>query len=223
MSETMGQKYTVGIPLYEGVGLLDVMGALEPFSLVEDVSDHTMTTYLIAESTELVEFASANVQVKPHKSFQEIDKVDILFVPGSGPEPTAAALKNDTLLEYIKTLSTTSTWITSVCSGSLLLAKLGLLDGFEATTHWEFMPCLREFPEVKIRDGYHRVVRDGNRITGGGISSSIEEALEIITIVTSEDVAKGVREILEYYPQISQAIPPTQDYCKIDDETLLCK
>ncbi|NET44935.1 DJ-1/PfpI family protein [Okeania sp. SIO2B3] len=213
-------EFIVGIPLYSGVDLLDVVSAQEPFSFVETVSDHKMTTYLIAESTEPVETSPGGLRVIPDKSFQEIDEVDILWVPGGKPASIEATLQDNTLLNYIKTLSQKSSWITSVCTGSLLLAKAGLLNGYEATTHWKFMPCLRKFPEVKIPEGYNRFVKDGNRITGGGISSGIEEALEIITIVISEDVANSVREILEYYPQISEDLPPTQEQCEIS--TGLC-
>lgn len=65
-------------------------------------------------------------------------------------------------------------FVTSVCEGALLLAAAGLLDGYEATTHWAFIPCLKEFPTVKVVEGNPRFVVDRNRVTGGGISSGLE-------------------------------------------------
>ncbi|NEQ38595.1 MAG: DJ-1/PfpI family protein [Okeania sp. SIO3I5] len=214
----------VGIPLFSGVDLLDVVSAQEPFSFVEQVSagQHKMTTYLIAQSIELVETSPGGLRVMPDKTFQEINEVDILWIPGGGPVSIETALQDNILLDYIQKLgnyieqfSKKSSLITSVCTGSLLLAKAGLLNGYKATTHWQFIPCLREFPEVEILEEYNRFVTDCNRITGGGISSGIEEALEIIRIVISDDVSQKVREILEYYPKISEDIPPTENTCNI--------
>ncbi|MEM7130276.1 MAG: DJ-1/PfpI family protein [Chloroflexota bacterium] len=90
--------------------------------------------------------------------------------------------------------------ITSVCVGSLLLATAGLLDGYRATTHWAFRSILKSFPHIDVVAGYPRYVIDGNRMTGGGISSGIDQALAIVAILMGDAAAKRVQLAMQYAP-----------------------
>jgi transcriptional regulator GlxA family with amidase domain len=103
------------------------------------------------------------------------------------------------LLSRVYTLNWVST-IRGEVQGALLLAAAGLLDGYEATTHWAFIPCLKEFPQVKVVEGYPRFVVDRNRITGGGISSGLDEALKLVELLSSYQVAQSVQQATQYYP-----------------------
>jgi len=100
----------------------------------------------------------------------------------------------------------------------MLLASAGLLDGYEATTHWAFVPCLKKYSQITVADGYPRFVVDRNRITGGGISSGLDEALEVIARVSSYQIACQVQLVTQYFPQppINGGIPDRNDYCPLD-------
>jgi cyclohexyl-isocyanide hydratase len=95
----------------------------------------------------------------------------------------------------------------------MLLAAAGLLDGYEATTHWAFVPCFKQrFPKVKVAKGHPRYCLDRNRLTGGGISSGLDEALKLIELLLGTKVARSVQQSTEYYPRppVHSAIPPTK-------------
>ncbi len=80
----------------------------------------------------------------------------------------------------------------------MLLAAAGRLDGFEVTTHWAFIPCLKRYPKVKVVDGLPRFHLSG--ITGGGVSAGLDEALHLIELLTSREVAEGVQAVTQYFP-----------------------
>jgi transcriptional regulator GlxA family with amidase domain len=100
------------------------------------------------------------------------------------------------------------------------LAVAGLLDGFHATTHWSFVPCLKKFRNVKVVEDHPRFVVDSNRITGGDISSGLDEALKLVEILTSRDVAEGVQQMIQYYPDppVTSTTPLVKD-CPFGWET----
>jgi cyclohexyl-isocyanide hydratase len=100
--------------------------------------------------------------------------------------------------------------VTSVCEGALLLAAAGLLDGYRATTHWAFIECLRAYDKIHVvgsaGDLPRFVVDRGTnggavRVTGGGISSGFDEALEIVRLLAGEDTAKWVQQVTQYFPK----------------------
>ena len=88
----------------------------------------------------------------------------------------------------------------------MILATAGLLDGYEATTHWSFLPCFARFPKIRVAAGYPRFIVDRDRVTGGGISSGLDEGpLGVIALLRGEDAAKNVQLTIQYHPQ-----PPFQ-------------
>ena len=138
--------------------------------------------------------------------------LDILFVPG-GPQPQLPLYMGKRgsnpylrlLQDFAQKMEKESErsekmLLSSVCVGSLLLAAAGLLDGYQATTHWAFRSVLESFPHVNVAAGYPRYVIDGNRITGGGISSGIDQALAMVSILMGNDVAKRVQLGMQYSP-----------------------
>lgn len=104
-----------------------------------------------------------------------------------------------------------ATWVCSVCEGALLLARAGLLDGHEATTHRAFVDCLQKFPAIDVDTTQKRFVVSGNRLTGGGISSGLDEALKLIWLLFDEATAEAVQISTQYFPEppISGQIPPS--------------
>ena len=91
------------------------------------------------------------------------------------------------------------------------MARAGLLDGHKATTHWYFVACLQEFRKVEVDTHHERFVRSGNRLTGGGISSGLDEALKLMCLVFGEDAAKDALVSTQYFPRppVTGTIPDT--------------
>jgi len=194
----------VGIPIYYQVDLLDVAGPHEMLNWAGfDIT-------IAADKTSLVECRGGLV-IQADTSFAEAPRFDILWTPGGDPDSLAARMEDDVFLDFLVRQSEGATYVCSVCEGALLLAAAGLLDGYEATTHWAFTNCLRElFPKVKVAPGSPRFWLDRNRLTGGGISSGLDEALELIRLVKGDEAARKVQQTTQYYPQppVQSEIPP---------------
>jgi len=209
----------IGIPIYQKVDLLDVAGAYEILSLMKEFdSALNAEVYLIAAKSGTVTTRDGLV-LKPHKIFTDVPQLDVLWVPGGDPS-ALKKLMNDPARTYLKFLITRSEkarFVCSVCEGALLLAQAGLLDGYEATTHWAFIPCLQQFPAVKVVGGYPRFVVDRNRLTGGGISSGLDEALKLVELLSSYEVAQQVQQRTQYYPCPPVAsVIPSSDQCPLN-------
>ena len=93
-----------------------------------------------------------------------------------------------------------ATWICSVCEGAILLAASGLLDDYLITTHHDFVPCLARYPKVKVAEGFPRFVHDRNRLTGGGISSGLDEAFKLVELLSDYKTAQKIQRVTQYYP-----------------------
>lgn len=197
----------IGIPVYEKVDLLDVTG---PHEIFRWMGRPPAKVELIAESAGDIT-SRDGFTFKAGKSFKDASELDVLWVPGGDPE-ALRILMNGTSRAYLDFLidrSHHARFVCSVCEGALLLAAAGLLDGYEATTHWAFAPCLKKFPNVKVVEGHPRFVIDRNRITGGGISSGLDEALKLVELLGGYEVAQEVQRTTQYYPDppISSTIP----------------
>jgi transcriptional regulator GlxA family with amidase domain len=199
----------IGIPVYDKVDLLDVTGPYEIFQWMNQYGQN-VEVYTVAEKPG--EIASRDgFRFRPHKCFPEIERLDVIWVPGGDP----AALKllmsgpDRTYLDFLIAQSRTARYVTSVCEGALLLAAAGLLDGYTATTHWAFIPCLKAFPAITIAPGYPRFVVDRNRVTGGGISSDLDEALKLVELIGGEALAQSIQQVTQYYPDppVRSSIP----------------
>jgi cyclohexyl-isocyanide hydratase len=169
---------------------------------------------LVAETT--VEVTSRDgFTFRPHKSFDDIGQLDVLWVPGGDPTALKRLMREEpkVYLDFLVKQSVAARIVASVCEGALLLAAAGLLDGYRATTHWNFIPCLKRFPGVQVVNGNPRFVVDRNRITGGGISSGLDEALGLIEILSTREVAQSVQQVTQYYPDppVQSALPNAVD------------
>ena len=183
--------FIVGIVLYPGFDLLDVAGMNEVWSFVDaELMGRPIKTITIARDPELT--ALAPLTVKPSNSFDDCPKVDLLFVPGAG-DGLVGAIGDTDLHGFLRKAAKNAGYVTSVCTGGLVLAAAGLLDGYQATCHWSVLDCLKLFPRVTVVNGFPRYLRDRNRFTGGGISSSIDEALFMVQQVVGEVSGVGER------------------------------
>jgi putative intracellular protease/amidase len=126
----------------------------------------------------------------------EITRADVLVVPGGFA--TRQLEKNEKLLEWIRAIDATSTFTTSVCTGSMLLAAAGLLEGKTATCHWASLERLREYGAMPTGE---RVVEQGKLITAAGVSSGIDMALTLAARLAGDEIAQAVQLGIEYDPQ----------------------
>jgi len=146
------------------------------------------------------------------KTFKQAgNKYDALWVPGGDPPMLSKLINaNGAYLNFLRDQAKNARYVCSVCEGAMLLAGAGLLDGYKATTHWYFIPCFEKyFKNVTVAEGYPRFWLDRNRLTGGGISSGLDEALKLIMLLTDEQTAIDVQQNTQYYPKppVSSDIP----------------
>ncbi len=190
----------IGIPVYQGVDLLDVTAPHEVFKWLGD----KVELRLLAASIEQPIVSRDGFRFLASHRLSDAGKLDVLWVPGGDPAMLAELMngKDDgVFLQFLRRSAAHADWVCSVCEGALLLAKAGLLDGYQATTHWAFLPCLRKFPNIQVADGFPRFIQDRNRLTGGGISSGLDESLHLISLLFGNDAAREVQRTIQYFPQ----------------------
>lgn len=125
------------------------------------------------------------------------DEIELLFVPG-GSKGTLTMMQDEAVLDFVREAASRAKYITSVCTGSLILAAAGLLDGYQATTHWAALDVLPNFGATAVKARY---VEDRNRITAAGVSAGIDFALMLLSKITGEPYARAVQLDIEYDPQ----------------------
>ena len=175
--------------LYPNVTQLDLTGPAQVLSRLGDVK-----LDLVAKTRDPVP-TDAQFALLPTASFDEVRRTDILCVPGGFG--TVAAMEDAETLAWLRQIAGTAQWITSVCTGSLLLAAAGLLTGYRAACHWASRDQLAWFGAEPVAE---RVVFDRNRATGGGVTAGIDFALALTAAIRGEDHARFVQLSLEYDP-----------------------
>jgi len=201
----MTERKKVGILIFDNVEELDFIGPYEVFNSVrldearrrEEPSP--FETVLVAEKPDVIR-ANGGLRVIPDFATGDCPKLDILLVPGGWG--TRREMGNDRLLAWIAARAAEADTVASVCTGSILLGKAGLLTGRRATTHWKSLGWMREsFPDVTVEDRQH-VVCDGNIFTSAGISAGIDLALLVVAKYFGEELARATARHMEYrYPE----------------------
>ncbi len=187
---------TVGILLFDNAEELDFVGPWEVYT-VAAMGDDTMNVFTVSQTGETVTCAKG-MRVLPDHSFETAPPVDILVVPGG--EGTRAEAENTVLLDWITKVSENCQWVTSVCTGSLLLALAGPAKDKKVTTHWSFVDSLRERGVAGDVLANIRYVRDGNVVTSAGVSAGIDMSLWVLGQLTSPANARKVQHYIEYDP-----------------------
>jgi cyclohexyl-isocyanide hydratase len=131
----------------------------------------------------------------PTATFEEIAQADVLCVPGGFG--CIDVMQDDAVLGWVRSIGDKAQWVTSVCTGSLILGAAGLLRGYRATSHWAWRDYLNLFGAEPVAD---RVVFDRNRVTGGGVTAGIDFALALMAAIEGEAYARAVQLGLEYDP-----------------------
>jgi transcriptional regulator GlxA family with amidase domain len=177
--------------LYDRFTALDITGPHDVFNSVPGNE-----SIFVAETTGPIRNESDTLSMVADASIDEVTSPDIVVIPGGFGN--RLLLEHEPLHEWIRSVHETSTWTTSVCTGSLLLAAAGLLDGVPATTHWLARDLLAELGAQVVPD---RVVEHGKIVTAAGVSSGIDMALTLVQRINGDDVAKAVQLGIEYDPE----------------------
>jgi cyclohexyl-isocyanide hydratase len=183
-------KYQIGLVIYPGMTQLDITGPHQVFALMPDTQ-----VYLLWKTLEPVR-SSEGMTILPTTTFGECPPLDVLCVPG-GAVGQVEMMRDTEVLQFLQQQGKTAKFITSVCTGSLILAAAGLLQGYHAACHWAFRDQLALLG-VEVRT--ERVVVDRNRITGGGVTAGIDFGLVLASKLCGEDTAKMIQLLLEYNP-----------------------
>lgn len=192
----------IGILVFEGVEELDFAGPWEVFTMANEVAARqnrapVHDVQLIAAGDAPVRCAKG-LRVLPDLTLSACDRLDILLVPGGiGTRPLA---EDAALLAWIGKIAAGAEWVTSVCTGSLLLCAAGLARGRKVTTHWAFAESLRKRGEAGEVAANYRYVRDGNLVTAAGVSAGIDMALWLTGHLHGPDFARLVQHALQYEP-----------------------
>jgi cyclohexyl-isocyanide hydratase len=153
-------------------------------------------THLIWKTMEPVP-TDMGVSMNPTVTFADVpDNLDVLFVPGGFG--TIDAMQDKEILEFLAKAGSTARYVTSVCTGSVILGMAGLLEGYRAATHWEFYEPLKA---LGIEPSHERVAVDRNRITGGGVTAGIDFGLTVIAEIRGQEAAELTQLALEYEPR----------------------
>jgi transcriptional regulator GlxA family with amidase domain len=184
----------VAIALYPGFTAMDIIGPYEVLGRLPDTE-----VVFVAETPGLVGNDLTTLTVDVPLSFDDVRTPDVVLVGGG---PGQVRQMSGRLVDWLREVDATATWMTSVCTGSLILAASGILDGRTATSHWG---AYHQLADLGVTPSTDRVVIDGHYVTGAGISAGVDMALTLAGLMVGELEAQTVQLIMEYAPE-----PPYQ-------------
>ena len=186
----MSATLHIGFLLFPRVTQLDLTGPAQVLARVPGAQVH-----LVWKTRDPVP-TDVGFTINPTATFDDCPPLDVLCVPGGfGIE---ALFGDAETLAFLRRQGEGARWVTSVCNGSLVLGAAGLLDGYRSACHWIWRPYLARFGAVSVAE---RIVRDRNRISGGGVTAGIDFGLALAAELAGEDVARMIQLALEYDPQ----------------------
>lgn len=184
-----GKRISLAFVIYPGMTPLDIIG---PATML---GGENFDIHFVWRDRNPVHGEMAHVQFLPSTTFRELKKVDVLCITGTGNP--YALLKEHEMIDWLHEVGGKAEWITSVCTGSILLGAAGLLQGYQATTHWSMIDDLKPFGAIPVND---RVVIDRNRITGGGVTAGIDFGLTLQAELAGKQSAEYAQLITQYDP-----------------------
>ena len=183
------KQYQIGLVIYPDMTQLDITGPFQVFSFIPNAQ-----VLILWKNLEPVR-SDRGLTILPTLTFDQCPNLDVLCIPG-GPGQIKM-MQDEEVLQFLRQQGETAKFITSVCTGSLILAAAGLLQGYRAACHWAFRDHLAMLGvEVETQ----RVVIDRNRITGGGVTAGIDFGLTVASQLCGEEMAKTIQLLLEYNP-----------------------
>ncbi len=184
---------TVGILIFDEVEELDFVGPFEVFGMAEKIRAGSFRPLTIGVDRGAVKGVNGLV-VMPDHEIDTAPPLDILVVPGG--RGTRREMANPKVLKFVSRAFDECELVTSVCTGALVLASAGLLDGKEATTHWAALGELRQFDKVRVRHARH--IRQGKVITSAGVSSGINMALYVVGLLHGPKLKMETAKQIEF-------------------------
>jgi transcriptional regulator GlxA family with amidase domain len=181
----------IAIPVFDGLTALDAVGPYEVLSRLPGA-----TVSFIGAQTGPVRTETEMLALFADASFGELTEPDVVVVPGG--RGTRRLMDDEQILGWLRGAHESSRWTTSVCTGSLLLAAAGILDGLEATTHWLELETLRRYGAQPVA---RRVVEQGKVMTAAGVSAGIDMALTLASRIAGERTAEAIQLGIEYDPE----------------------
>ena len=181
----------VAIPLYDQMTALDAIGPYEVLSRPPG-----WEVVFVAAEPGPKRMDTGVLSLVADTPLSEVPEPDILMVPGGFGSRSP---DHEELIDWIRSVHEQTKWTTSVCTGSILLGRAGLLEGLRATTHWAALDTLKDYGAEPV--GHERVVEAGKVITAAGVSAGIDMALRLLQIELGDDVAQAVQLSIEYDPQ----------------------
>lgn len=186
----MSQKKQIGLLVFPNITQLDMTGPLQVFGSVADADVH-----LIWKTLDPVP-SDTPLKITPTVTLADCPQLDLICVPGGlGTDPL---MEDEEVLDFLRRQAEGARYVTSVCTGALVLGAAGLLKGYKATTHWNALSTLPILGAEVVKE---RVVIDRNRITGGGVTAGIDLGLMVVAEMFGRPVAEFVQLRLEYNPQ----------------------
>jgi putative intracellular protease/amidase len=180
----------IAILIFDKLTALDAIGPYEVLSRIPGAELSFVSTETGMKRTD-----TGRLGLSADVALTDLADPDVLLIPGG--EGNRPLLDDEEVLDWVRAADATSTWTTSVCTGSLVLGAAGLLEGKRATTHWAYLDRLRDFGAEPVSE---RVVTDGKVMTAAGVSAGIDMALTLVAELTDENVAKAIQLGIEYDP-----------------------
>jgi transcriptional regulator GlxA family with amidase domain len=195
MSAQQTTDKLIALIMYEGLTPFDLVGPLQVFTTLQEIVPEYRSV-VVAERKEIIG-SEAGLKFIPTHTFDEVPHPFAILVPGSNMA-TFRAMSNPAIRSYLHRTAPTAEFVTSVCTGALILAAVGLLKGQPATTHWAFDGVLENLGSKYQRK---RWVENGNIINSAGVSAGIDMALYLVSRLTDEATARLIQQRLDYDPQ----------------------
>ncbi len=187
---------TIGIVLYPDFEELDAIGPFEVFGMLSKI-DPEWRVVTIAEQAGPVSSLS-RLRVLADHSFEDAPPLDVILLPGG--LGSRKAMDDPQIIDFVREAGSKAGWVTSVCTGAMLLHRAGFLNGRKATTHWSAIWELRNLGDVEVLEDARWVV-DGSIVTSAGVSAGIDMALYLVSLLKDASTAKAVQKMMEYYPR----------------------
>jgi cyclohexyl-isocyanide hydratase len=186
----MAHPVQIGILLFPNVTQLDATGPAQVLARVPGA-----TLHMVWKTRDPVP-TDAGFSIVPTTTFADCPQLDVVCVPGGGGQVDLMA--DAETLDFLRKQAAGARYVTSVCTGSLVLGAAGLLKGYKSACHWASRDLLKAFGAIPVAE---RVVRDRNRISGGGVTAGIDFGLTLAAELAGEEVARTIQLVLEYDPQ----------------------
>jgi transcriptional regulator GlxA family with amidase domain len=189
-------RKNIAILVFDEVEILDFAGPFEVFSVTDELRDHAaFHTFTITTVPGTVRGRNG-LKIVPDFTLESTPAPDVVVVPGG--QGTRALLQSGSLLEWLRTRAHRAEITLSVCTGSLVLAKAGLLDGLRTTTHHQCLEQLRELAPLSTIDPSRRYHDNGSIVTAAGISAGIDASLHVVSRLLGQQAAQATAEYMEY-------------------------